>query len=77
MTLFLLPNLLGPLKEHHYFLPESVDRVVAELDGLIAESEGEGRRFLKRFATKKKPHEIPIALLTKNIRTLDFLLEPI
>jgi len=77
MTLYLLPNLLGSAKEHHLFLPASVDQAVAEIDGLIAESEGEGRRFLKRFQTKKKPHEMPIALLTKKVRDLDFLLEPV
>lgn len=77
MTLFLLPNLLGPVKDHHFFLPVSVDQAVVQLDGLIAESESEGRRFLKRFSTKKKPHEMPIALLTKNVRDLDFLLEPV
>jgi 16S rRNA (cytidine1402-2'-O)-methyltransferase len=77
MTLFLLPNLLSPLKEHHIFLPSSVDQAVAQIDGLIAESESEGRRYLKRFATKKKAHEMPIALLSKNFRELDFLLEPL
>lgn len=77
MTLYLLPNLLGPLKDHSLFLPASVGMAVAQLDGLIAESEGEGRRFLKRFATKKKPHEMPIALLTKRKEDLDFLLEPL
>lgn len=77
MTLFLLPNLLGPVADHHLFLPESVDRAVAQIDGLIAESESEGRRFLKRFTTKKKSHEMPIALLTKKFQDLDFLLEPV
>jgi 16S rRNA (cytidine1402-2'-O)-methyltransferase len=77
MTLFLLPNLLGPVRDHHFFLPESVDKAVAQIDGLIAESEGEGRRYLKRFATRKKPHEMPIALLTKKFQELDFLLEPL
>jgi 16S rRNA (cytidine1402-2'-O)-methyltransferase len=77
MTLYLLPNLLGPIKEHSLFLPISVDQAVSRIDGLIAESEGEGRRFLKRFKTKKKPHEIPIALLTKRKQEIDYLLEPI
>jgi 16S rRNA (cytidine1402-2'-O)-methyltransferase len=77
MTLYLLPNLLGPASDHHFFLPASVDQAVSTLDGLIAESESEGRRFLKRFATKKRPHEMPIALLNKSVRELDFLLEPV
>lgn len=77
MTLYLLPNLLGPVKDHHLFLPTSVDHALSQIDGLIAESEGEGRRYLKRFSTKKKPHEIPIAPLTKKTKDLDFLLDPI
>ena len=77
MTLYLLPNLLGPTTDYHYFLPESIDRAMAQIDGLIAESEGEGRRYLKRFKLKKKPHEMPIALLTKKSQELDFLLEPL
>jgi 16S rRNA (cytidine1402-2'-O)-methyltransferase len=77
MTLYLLPNLLGPVKDHHFFLPYSIDEILAQIDGLIAESEGEGRRYLKHFKTKKKPHEIPIALLTKEKQDLDFLLEPV
>lgn len=82
MTLFLFPNVLGPVKDHRHFLPHSVDQAVSQIDGLIAESEGEGRRYLKRFETKKKPHLIPIALMSKKmigkkIEALDFLLEPI
>lgn len=73
MTLYLLPNLLGPADLHTY-LPTSVDTAVASLDGLIAESDSGGRRFLKHFKTKKKPHEMPVALLSEDA---DFLLEPI
>lgn len=77
MTLYLLPNLLGPLPDHRLFLPSSVDEVMGKLDGLIAESEGEGRRYLKRFKTKKKPNEMPIALFNKQAKEHDFLLEPL
>ncbi|MCC5832979.1 MAG: SAM-dependent methyltransferase [Chlamydiales bacterium] len=79
MTLFLLPNVLGPVEDIRNFLPKNVSEVVSRLDGLIAESEGEGRRYLKRFPTKKKPHEMPIALLNKQTAKdeLDFLLEPL
>lgn len=78
-TLLLLPNVLGEGLPHEVFLPASVDKAVASLDGLIAESEGGGRRFLSRFKHAKKPHEIPIALLNEHTRDedLDFLLEPI
>jgi 16S rRNA (cytidine1402-2'-O)-methyltransferase len=78
-ALLLLPNLIGDQKHHELFLPQSVDKAVATLDGLIAESEGGGRRYLGRFQTKMPPHLIPIALLNKHTLDdeLDFLLEPI
>jgi len=75
--LYLLPNLLGDLPDHKDFLPASVDVAVASLDGLIAESEKGGRRFLSRFSLAKKPHEVPIALLNKHHQDYDFLLEPL
>ena len=74
--LLLLPNLLGDLPEHKAFLPASVDRAMATIDGLIAESEKGGRRYLSRFELSKKPHDIPIALLNKHNQDYDFLLEP-
>src|ERR1700722_14586830 len=74
----LLPNLLGEQAHHEMFLPGSVDRAVATLDGLIAESPSAGRRFLSRFQTKKPSHDIPIALYNEHTRDdeLDFLLAP-
>lgn len=79
MTLYLLPNVLGPVKDTSPFFPPAIADAVRHIDGLIAESEGEGRRFLKRFSTKKKPHEMPIALINKQMRPdeIDFLLEPL
>lgn len=78
-ALLLLPNLIFEHKHHELFLPQSVDKAVATLDGLIAESESGGRRYLGRFQTKKPAHEIPIALCNKNTKDedIDFLLEPI
>lgn len=78
-ALLLLPNLLADLKHHQPYLPASVDDAVATLDGLIAESEPAGRRYLGRFQTKKPAREIPIAVYNKNTpsKDLDFLLEPI
>lgn len=77
--LLLLPNLLGDERDHTSFLPASVDKAVATLDGLIAESESGGRRFLSRFSCKKKTHEMPIALFNKSTPDddIDFLLEPL
>ena len=78
-ALLLLPNLLGEMPHHEMFLPASVDRAVESIDGLIAESESCGRRYLKRFKTAKPAHEIPIALLNEHTpdEDIDFLLEPI
>lgn len=79
MTLFLLPNLLGEHRHHQLFLPSSVDKAVATLDGLIAESENAGRRFLSRFETKKAAKDIPIALFNEHTPEgdIDFLLQPL
>ncbi len=78
-ALLLLPNLLGEQRHHDVFLPVSVDRAVLTLDGLICESEREGRRFLSRFETKKPVAAIPIALFNEHTpkEEIDFLLQPI
>lgn len=78
-ALLLLPNVLGEVKHHEPFLPASVDKAVASIDGLIAESETAGRRYLGRFTTKKPALEIPIAIFNEHTpdADIDFLLEPI
>lgn len=78
-ALLLLPNVLGEVPYHELFLPASVDRALETLDGLIAESESGGRRYLARFSHAKKPHQIPLALLNEHTPSedVDFLLEPI
>lgn len=78
-ALLLLPNLLGEHRHAEMFLPASVFKAMQTIDGLIAESETEGRRYLKRFETKKTANEIPIALFNEHTpdQDLDFLLEPV
>lgn len=78
-TLFLFPNLLGEHKEYTLFLPASVAPAVERLDGLIAESESGGRRFLGRFKTAKPAHNIPIALLrnSSSAEEIRYYLEPL
>ena len=78
-ALLLLPNVLGDVKHHTPFLPASVDKAVATIDGLIAESAMAGRRYLSRFETKKPTNEIPIALFNEHTPAddIDFLLEGI
>lgn len=74
MTLYLLPNKLGDL-----FYPALIADVVADLDGLIAESPQGGRSFLGKFKTKKPPYNIPLALLNEHTKAdeIDFFLKPI
>lgn len=78
-ALLLLPNLLGDHRHVEVFLPSSVAKAVRSIDGLIAESEAAGRRYLTQFETKKPAAEIPIALFNEHTPDdhIDFLLEPI
>lgn len=78
-ALLLLPNLIGDHRHHEPFLPASVDKAVATLDGLIAESETAGRRFLGRFQTSRPASEIPISVYkeTSSDEEIDFFLQPI
>lgn len=78
-ALLLLPNLLGEHRHHELFLPQSVDKAVATIDGLIAESASAGRRYLSRFSAHKPTNEIPIAVFDEKTpdNHIDFFLEPI
>jgi len=78
-VLLLLPNLIGDQKHHEPFLPNSVDKAVQGIDGLIAESEQAGRRYLGRFIDVKQAHGVPIALFNEHTPDdhINFLLEPI
>lgn len=79
LKLYLLPNLLDKESAMDAQLPSKIGEIVAQLDGLIAESEKGGRLFLSRFATKKPAHQITLALLNKHVAKGDyeFLIEPI
>jgi 16S rRNA (cytidine1402-2'-O)-methyltransferase len=76
-ALQLLPNLLGEHEQHGAFLPASVDKAVALIDGLIAESDREGRRYLRRFLGDKAS-SIPVALYNEHTPDddIDSLLKP-
>ncbi len=78
-TLYLLPNLLGSHKDHSPYLPPNIDEVMGKIDGLIAESDKEGRRYLSRFSTKKPALQIPIGVIKGKVSKseVDFFLEPI
>lgn len=78
-ALLLLPNLIAEHRHHEPFLPSSVDKAVKSINGLIAESEQAGRRFLGRFFDTKIAQAIPIALFNEHTPDdhINFLLEPI
>ena len=81
--LILFGNLLGPLpiEEGKNHFSKAVQLEVALLDGILAESEREARRFLSYFREnlKTEPHKMPLALFHKKTPKgdLDFLFEPI
>ena len=72
-TLYLFPNLLAELETTRDYLPTSIDAAVAGIVGLIAESEKEARRFLKRFSfpPPKTFREIPLHLLNEHSTPAD------
>ncbi len=77
--LYLLPTFLSKNPRNPLYLPSILEEITPTLDGLIAESEKEGRHFLSRFPLKVKPHQLPIAILNAKSKDSDipFLLEPI
>ncbi|MCI5053102.1 MAG: 16S rRNA methyltransferase [Simkaniaceae bacterium] len=72
--LTLLPNLLTPNQPLDEAFVPALYQLVPKLKGIIAESQKEGRRFLKHF----KVH-LPIAVLNEHTKAdeLNFLLDPI
>jgi 16S rRNA (cytidine1402-2'-O)-methyltransferase len=75
MTLHLFPNLLHEESDGALFLPPIVLQCLQEVQGVIAESEKEARRYLKRFL----PHfrQIPIQLLNEHTQEIAPLLTPL
>ena len=80
-TLWLLPNLLDAGQDPHLYLPPIVQEKLKELDGLIAESPKEGRRYLKSFTFDRfaSVGEVPMQLLNEHTKPdeLTDLLKPI
>lgn len=79
--LFVLPNLLTYHSEWTKELPSVLEKIVPSLDGLICESEKQGRRFLAHFREHltKPVQQVEIAVIEKGLRPSDvnFLLEPL
>lgn len=76
-SLLLLPNLLAEGLGSHDFFPQSVERAVQSMQGLIAESEKGGRIFLRLFGLS--PHQMPMGILNEHTKEeeLDALLAPL
>jgi 16S rRNA (cytidine1402-2'-O)-methyltransferase len=64
--LLLLPNLLHEGLVPELFFPKAVQEAVSTLDGLICESEKEGRRYLRRFVSHEKMAQTKLALLNEH-----------
>lgn len=64
--LLLLPNLLEEGTPSDAVIPPAVGSAVASLDGLIAESEKSGRRFMRLFVPHEKMAATPIRLLNEH-----------
>lgn len=75
--LFLLPNMLDEGLPTD--LPPSVGFAVAEIQGLIAESEKSARRYLRRFLSHDQMAQMPLRLLNEHTQKgeLEQLLEPL
>ncbi len=77
--LLLLPNLLDESLPYEPYLPASVPLAVSSLQGLIAESEKAGRRYLRRFVSHEHMAKTPLKTLNEHTppKELDELLIPL
>lgn len=75
--LILLPNLLDEAAPVEAFFPLSVKEAVVSIQGLIAESEKEGRRYLRRFLSHEEMAKRPIKVLNEHTKSLAELWEPL
>ncbi len=78
-ALFLLPNLLWPDSRFEDFFPKRVSDIVHSLDGLIAESEKGGWRFLRHFFSHEKIKTFPVRYLNEHTKLVEIeeLLQPL
>lgn len=75
--LYLLPNLLDESLNIEPFFPISVNQAVRTIQGLIAESEKVGRRYLRKFVSHEEMSKIPIALLNEHTKEIEPLIAPL
>jgi 16S rRNA (cytidine1402-2'-O)-methyltransferase len=75
--LILLPNLLNEDAPIDEFLSTGVATAVRSIQGLIAESEKAGRRYLRKFLSHEEMNAKPIHLLNEHTNGLGELIEPL
>ncbi len=75
--LYLLPNLLDEELPIEPFFPISVSRAVQSIQGLIAESEKMGRRYLRKFISHDEMQRIPIKPLNEHQKEIEELIKPL
>lgn len=75
--LLLLPNVLGETTDPEVAFTPAVKKAVHSLQGLIAENEKEGRKYLLRFLSREEMNQRPIKLLHEHIKDLSELLLPL
>ena len=66
MTLIVLPNLLNEEADPDLFFPKKLKDIIHSLNGLIAEDEKNGRKFLKRFYANDDWKKIKIEVLNEH-----------
>lgn len=67
MTLFLLPNVFDDAQSPVGLLPAGIDSILLSLNGLVAESERTGRRYLLKLLPKSEfARSLPIMLLNEH-----------
>jgi 16S rRNA (cytidine1402-2'-O)-methyltransferase len=77
MPLILLPNLIDPEQPLAEAFPPITQTWVQKLDGLIAESDKEARRFLRRFISHEAMQRVRLEALNEHTREIQPLLGPI
>ncbi len=70
-SLVLLPNFLDEEKKNVHLLPQNIQETVASLDGLICESEKDGRAYLRQFVARDKSNSLPLYLLNEHTTDKD------
>jgi 16S rRNA (cytidine1402-2'-O)-methyltransferase len=75
--LYILPNVLDEELSPDPFLPMSVKDAVSSIQGLIAESEKMGRRYLRKFVSHDEMARCQLKVLNEHTKDLQDLIAPI